>query len=118
MVTPWVECKNRAADNSAARNLLWRENAYEKISHLGCKTENVKSDQCQQKICGGFGNRLPNLFQVLCVLSKRGAGMELNKNYAALMLIEILYERGLVNRETLQAAREKTEEDRCLPLAA
>jgi len=44
--------------------------------------------------------------------------MELNKNYAALMLIEILYERGLVNRETLQAAREKTEEDRCLPLAA
>ncbi len=44
--------------------------------------------------------------------------MELNKDYAALMLIEILYERGLVNWETLQAARDKAEDDRCLPLAA
>jgi len=44
--------------------------------------------------------------------------MELNKRYAALMLIEILYERGLVNRETLQAAREKLEEDRWILLAA
>ena len=44
--------------------------------------------------------------------------MELNKRYAALMLMEILYERGLVNRETLQAAREKLEEDRRIPLAA
>ena len=44
--------------------------------------------------------------------------MELNKRYAALMLMEILYERGLVNRETLQAAREKLEEDRRSLLAA
>jgi len=44
--------------------------------------------------------------------------MELNKRYAALMLTEILYERGLVNRETLQAAREKPEEDRRIILAA
>jgi PHD/YefM family antitoxin component YafN of YafNO toxin-antitoxin module len=44
--------------------------------------------------------------------------MELNKRYAALMLMEILYERGLVNRETLQAAREKFEEDRRILLAA
>ena len=32
---------------------------------------------------------------------------KLNKDYAALMLIEILYERGLVNRETLRCIREK-----------
>ena len=44
--------------------------------------------------------------------------MELNKRYAALMLMEILYERGLVNRETLQAAREKLEEDRRILWAA
>lgn len=44
--------------------------------------------------------------------------MELNKRYVALMLIEILYERGLVSRETLQAAREKLEEDRWILLAA
>ena len=44
--------------------------------------------------------------------------MELNKRYAALMLIEFLYDRGLVNRETLQAAREKLEEDRWILLAA
>ena len=44
--------------------------------------------------------------------------MELNKRYAALMLMEILYERGLVNRETLQAAREKIEGDRPILLAA
>lgn len=44
--------------------------------------------------------------------------MELNKRYAALMLMEILYERGLVNRETLQVAREKLEEDRRILLAA
>lgn len=36
--------------------------------------------------------------------------MELNKDYAALMLMEILYEQGLVNKETLQAAREKLKE--------
>lgn len=44
--------------------------------------------------------------------------MELNKRYAALMLMEILYERGLVNRETLQAAREMLEEDRRILWAA
>ena len=44
--------------------------------------------------------------------------MELNKRYAALMLMEILYERGLVNRETLQAARETLEEDRQILWAA
>ena len=44
--------------------------------------------------------------------------MEINQNYAALMLIEILCERGLVNKETLQAVREKLDEDRCLPLAS
>lgn len=44
--------------------------------------------------------------------------MELNKRYAALMLMEILYERGLVNRETLQAVKEKLEEDRRILLAA
>ncbi len=33
--------------------------------------------------------------------------MVLNRDYAALMLIEILYEKGLVNRETLQCVREK-----------
>ena len=30
----------------------------------------------------------------------------MNKDYAALKLMEILYERGLVNHQTLQAARE------------
>ena len=44
--------------------------------------------------------------------------MELNKRYAALMLMEILFERGLVDREALQAAREKLEEDRRILLAA
>ena len=44
--------------------------------------------------------------------------MELNKRYAALMLMEILHERGLVNRETLQTAREKLEEDRRILWAA
>lgn len=44
--------------------------------------------------------------------------MELNKRYAALMLMEILYERGFINRETLQAAKEKLEEDRWIQLTA
>ena len=44
--------------------------------------------------------------------------MELNQDFAALMLIEILCERGLINRETMQAASEKINEDRCLPEAA
>ncbi len=30
--------------------------------------------------------------------------MKLDRDYAALMLMEILYEQGLVNKETLQAA--------------
>lgn len=32
--------------------------------------------------------------------------MNLDRDYAALMLMEILYEQGLVNKETLQAARQ------------
>ena len=31
--------------------------------------------------------------------------------YAALMLIEILYERGLINKATLDAAREKVKSE-------
>ena len=42
----------------------------------------------------------------------------MNKDYAALMLMEILFERGLVNKETLQAAREKLKEASALPKAA
>ncbi len=44
--------------------------------------------------------------------------MELNKDYATLMLIEILYEWGLVDRETLQAAQEKRKEISDPPKAA
>ena len=51
-------------------------------------------------------------------MQKRGAAMELNKDYAALMLMEILYERGLVNKETLAAAREKIKKATDLPKAA
>lgn len=32
--------------------------------------------------------------------------MKLDRNHAALMLMEILFERGLINKETMQAARE------------
>ena len=32
--------------------------------------------------------------------------MKLDRDHAALMLMEILFEQGLVNKETLQAARE------------
>ena len=32
--------------------------------------------------------------------------MKLDRNHAALMLMEILFEQGLINKETLQAARE------------
>lgn len=35
-------------------------------------------------------------------------GLQVDKDYAALMLTEILFERGLVNKETLDTAREKT----------
>lgn len=44
--------------------------------------------------------------------------MKLDKDYAALMLIEILYERKLINRETLQAVREKLKESEGIPKAA
>lgn len=46
-----------------------------------------------------FGNRLEEAIPVFCV-AKRGAAVKLDKDYAALMLIEILYERKLINRET------------------
>ena len=44
--------------------------------------------------------------------------MKLDKDYAALMLIEILYERELINRETLQAVREKIKESADISKAA
>lgn len=44
--------------------------------------------------------------------------MKLDKDYAALMLIEILYERKLINRETIQAVREKLKESADIPKAA
>ena len=44
--------------------------------------------------------------------------MELNKDYAAIKLLEILYERGLVNYQTLQAARESVEKQRYISQAA
>lgn len=39
-----------------------------------------------------------------------GAAMEINRDYAALMLMEILCEKGLINKETMQAARERFRE--------
>ena len=44
--------------------------------------------------------------------------MKLDKDYAALMLVEILYERKLVNKETMQAVREKLKESADIPKAA
>ena len=44
--------------------------------------------------------------------------MKLDNDYAALMLIEILYERKLVNKETMQAVREKLKESADIPQAA
>lgn len=44
--------------------------------------------------------------------------MKLDKDYAALMLVEILYERKLINRETVQAIREKLRESADIPKAA
>lgn len=35
--------------------------------------------------------------------------MKINPTYGAILLMEILYERGLINKETLQAARENTQ---------
>jgi len=52
------------------------------------------------------------------VLQKWGAAVKLDKDYAALMLIEILYERKLINRETIQAVREKLKESADIPKAA
>ena len=88
------------------------------MSHLGCKQEDVKSERKLRRICGGFGYSFPNHFFVFCWLQKRGAALELNKDYAAMMLMEILFEQGLVNKETLQAAREKLKEAFALPKAA
>lgn len=98
---------------TSAPILNLRRNAYEQLSLW-----DVTSDQQRHKKCIEFHNRLAVPFSVSCVLPQRGTSMELNKRYAALMLMEILYERGLVNRETLQAAREKFEEDRRILLAA
>ena len=44
--------------------------------------------------------------------------MKLDKDYAALMLAEILYERKLINKETLQVVREKLKESADIPKAA
>lgn len=44
--------------------------------------------------------------------------MKLDKDYAALKLIEVLYERNLINRETLLAVREKRKESADIPKAA
>jgi len=44
--------------------------------------------------------------------------LELNKDYAALMLMEILFERGLMNKETLETAREKLKKTTDSPKAA
>lgn len=44
--------------------------------------------------------------------------MEMNMDYAAIKLLEILYERGLVNYQTLQAVRECVEESRHISQAA
>ena len=44
--------------------------------------------------------------------------MKLDKDYAALKLAEILCERKLINRETLQAVQEKLKEPAGIPKAA
>ena len=44
--------------------------------------------------------------------------MKLDKDYAALMLMEILCERKLITKETLQAVREKLREPADIPKAA
>lgn len=44
--------------------------------------------------------------------------MKLDKDYAALKLAEILYERKLINRETLLAVRVKLKESAKIPKAA
>ena len=44
--------------------------------------------------------------------------MELNMDYVAIKLLEILYERGLVNYQTLQAAKECVGETRHISQAA
>jgi len=88
------------------------------MSHLGCKQEDVNSERKLRRICGGFGYSFPNHFFVFCWLRKRGAALELNKDYAALMLMEILFERGLMNKETLETAREKLKKTTDSPKAA
>ena len=57
-------------------------------------------------------------FQYSVCCKSGGAAVKLDKDYAALMLIEILYERKLINRETIQAVREKLRESAEIPKAA
>ena len=44
--------------------------------------------------------------------------MKFDRDHAALMLMEILYEQGLLNRETLQAARQACKQRQQTPDAA
>lgn len=44
--------------------------------------------------------------------------MKLNQTHAALMLMEILYEQGLVNQETLQTAKQTCKQKEQTPHAA
>ena len=44
--------------------------------------------------------------------------MKLDRDHAALMLMEILFEQGLVNKETLQAARQAVKSQEQPPHAA
>lgn len=44
--------------------------------------------------------------------------LKLDRDHAALMLMEILFEQGLVNKETLQAARQACKQRQQTPDAA
>ena len=44
--------------------------------------------------------------------------MKLDRNHAALMLMEILFEQGLINKETLQTARQACRQKKQTPDAA
>jgi hypothetical protein len=116
----WKLRKNTASSKPCKQHILFYEggNAYDEISQLGCKQEDVNSERKLRRICGGFGYSFRNHFFVFCWLRKRGAALELNKDHAALMLMEILYKRGLVNKETLEAAREKLKKATDSPKAA
>ena len=116
----WKLRKKNRASSKPCNNTFINEggNAYDEISQLGCKQEDVNSERKLRRICGGFGYSFPSRYFVFCWLRKRGAALELNKDYAALMLMEILFERGLVNKETLEAAREKLKKATNSPKAA